>query len=306
MKSPAVWIVPVLALVAGCRGAESRAPEASAAPRPTAAALPDDVKDVARAVQTTPAPASEAPRAAEAAGEPAGLLLSGEFVSPMQSEVVARVQGRVGQVHVDEGSRVSKGQPLLTLETEYLELEAKQAEAERTRAQATFAEAKREMERKQTLLQKGSVPQALFDKTQAAYEQAAAALAASESHAALARRRREDALLASPVTGVVVKRNADVGERLGDATVAFVVAQTAPLRLRFRVPERYLASVAEGQGVRAAADPYPQEVFEGRVSLVGQSVDPATRTFLVEAEFANRDGRLKPGLFARTELAGVR
>jgi RND family efflux transporter MFP subunit len=212
----------------------------------------------------------------------------------------------VGEVHVDEGARITKGQALLTLETDYLELEAKQAEAEEARAKAAYDEARRERERKQTLLAKGSVPQALFDRTLATYEQAQAGLAAAESRAALARQKRNDAVLVSPVTGVVVKRHADVGERLGDATVAFVVAQTAPLRLRFRVPERYLAAVREGQAVRAGADAYPQQVFEGQVSLVGQSVDPATRTFLVEAEFANRDGRLKPGLFARVELAGVR
>jgi membrane fusion protein (multidrug efflux system) len=81
-----------------------------------------------------------------------------------------------------------------------------------------------------------------------------------------------------------------------------VVAQTAPLRLRFRMPERYLAQVAKGQPVRALTDPFPGEVFGGHITLVGQSVDPATRTFLVEAEFDNRDRRLRPGLFARVEL----
>jgi multidrug efflux pump subunit AcrA (membrane-fusion protein) len=60
--------------------------------------------------------------------------------------------------------------------------------------------------------------------------------------------------------------------------------------------------VAKGQKVRATADPFPGEAFEGRVSSVVQAVDPASRTFVVEAEFPNRDGRLRPGLFARVEL----
>jgi multidrug efflux pump subunit AcrA (membrane-fusion protein) len=49
-------------------------------------------------------------------------------------------------------------------------------------------------------------------------------------------------------------------------------------------------------------DPYPGETFSGRVSVVGGVVDPATRTVAVETEFANADGRLSPGLFARVEL----
>jgi membrane fusion protein (multidrug efflux system) len=63
-----------------------------------------------------------------------------------------------------------------------------------------------------------------------------------------------------------------------------------------------LNEVTKGGAVRATADPFPGEVFSGRITLVGQSVDPGTRTFLVEAELPNRDGRLRPGLFARVEL----
>jgi multidrug efflux pump subunit AcrA (membrane-fusion protein) len=54
--------------------------------------------------------------------------------------------------------------------------------------------------------------------------------------------------------------------------------------------------------VRARVDPYPNEVFEGKVSVVVRAVDSATRTFAVEAEIPNRDERLKPGLFTRVEL----
>jgi multidrug efflux pump subunit AcrA (membrane-fusion protein) len=49
-------------------------------------------------------------------------------------------------------------------------------------------------------------------------------------------------------------------------------------------------------------EPYPDEVFEGKVVIVVRAVDSATRTFVVEAEIPNRDERLKPGLFARVEL----
>jgi membrane fusion protein, multidrug efflux system len=84
--------------------------------------------------------------------------------------------------------------------------------------------------------------------------------------------------------------------------VAFVVVQTSPLKLRFRLPERYLSRLRRGQTVRAQVDPYPGETFTGRVSVVNGIVDSATRTVGVETEFPNRDGRLSPGLFARVEV----
>ena len=84
--------------------------------------------------------------------------------------------------------------------------------------------------------------------------------------------------------------------------MTFVVVQTAPLKLRFRVPERFLGAAERGAKVRATVDPYPGETFDGTVSVVVPALDPASRTFAVEALFPNRDGRLRPGLFARVEL----
>jgi len=101
---------------------------------------------------------------------------------------------------------------------------------------------------------------------------------------------------------VIAEKRTDVGQRLGDNTVALVVVQTSPLKLRFRIPERYLAQVGRGQSVKATVDPYPNETFEGKVTVVGGVVDPTTRAFTVETEFANRDGRLRPGMFARVEM----
>jgi multidrug efflux pump subunit AcrA (membrane-fusion protein) len=54
--------------------------------------------------------------------------------------------------------------------------------------------------------------------------------------------------------------------------------------------------------VKATVDAYPGDVFQGKVSVVGGVVDPATRSFTVETEFPNRDGKLKPGMFARVEM----
>ncbi|HEV8658362.1 MAG TPA: efflux RND transporter periplasmic adaptor subunit, partial [Thermoanaerobaculia bacterium] len=106
----------------------------------------------------------------------------------------------------------------------------------------------------------------------------------------------------SPINGVVEAKRTNVGQRLGDNTVAMIVAQTSPLKLRFRVPERYLANVHKGLPVKATVDPYPGQVFAGRVTVIGGVIDPSTRSLLIETEFANRDGKLRPGMFARVEL----
>jgi membrane fusion protein, multidrug efflux system len=287
----AATMLAAASLFAAC-GGESQTPQPGSTPE-SKPALPSDVQEGLAAVGSQSVAEKESATT---------LAETGELVSPVHSELSAKFPGRVGQIFVDEGARVKKGQPLLTLETDYLKLELAQADAALARSRAAEEDAQRDFERKKDLLAKGSVAQALYDRTKATLDQAEAALAEAEAAQALAQQRLDDAVLVSPITGVVAERRTDVGERLGDNTVAFVVVQISPLKLRFRMPERYLASIKTGQVVHVRVDPYPDDVFEGKVTVVVHAIDTTTRTFVVEAEIPNRDERLKPGLFARVEM----
>jgi RND family efflux transporter MFP subunit len=267
------------------------------------AELPPDVQAVATAAPATPEPvapatSTAAPVVTAADGQ---VSATGEFISPSRSEVAPRFPGRVARVFVDAGARVSKGQPLFALESQYMTLDVQRAQAELARATAAANEAGRDFERKKGLLEKKSIPQSTFDRSQSAYEQAQAARQAAASAVNTARQRLNDTVIHSPITGVVAERRVDVGEHLGEAGIAFVINQTAPLKLRFQLPERYLGQIREGQSVSATVDPYPNEKFTGTIKTVGGVIDPQSRTLFAEAEFANRDGRLRPGLFARVE-----
>lgn len=262
--------------------------------------LPADVAKVSAAV-TTATDTTSAPSGI--AGESGGTIVAtGEFVSPVRSELAAKLPGRVGKMYVDEGSLVSKGQPLLELETDYTRINLQRAEADAQRAAAAEADAERDLSRKKELIAKDSIPRATYDRSASAFDQAKAAHASAVAQANMFRQQLNDSVLRSPLTGVVAEKRTDIGQRLGDNTVALVVVQTSPLKLRFRVPEKYLAEVHRGEDVKATVDPYPGQVFAGKVTVVGGVIDPATRSFTVETEFANRDGKLRPGLFARIEM----
>jgi membrane fusion protein (multidrug efflux system) len=259
--------------------------------------LPADVATVGTAMTST-AQTGTVVTVDDAAGT---LVSTGEFVSPVRSEVAAKVIGNVARVFVDEGARVTRGQPLLTLDTGYLSLNLRAAEAQTAQAKAAMDEAQRDLARKQELIAKSSIPQATFDRSQAMYDQTRAAHAGAAAQASLLRQQIADSTLRSPITGIVAEKRVDVGQRLGDGNVAFVVLQISPIKLRFSVPERYLSQVRVGQTVAAKVDPYPGETFTGTIKAVGGVINPQTRTMFAEAEFANRDFRLRPGLFARIE-----
>lgn len=300
-------VVFAIAAAAACNKPQPPKPSAGQAP-----ALPSDVQAVSSAA-TTAAATSDSAAAATTTAAPGGtpvatasgdtIIATGEFVSPVRSELAVKMPGRVAKMYVDEGSRVTKGQPVLELETDYTRLNLQRAEADAARAKAAAGDARRDLERKKELIAKQSIPQATYDHSQAMADQAVAALQSASAQAQLLRQQLGDATLRSPIDGVVAEKRTDVGQRIGDATVTMVIVQTSPLKLRFRVPERYLASVRKGLLVKATADPYPNEVFEGKVTTLGGVIDSATRSFLVETEFPNRDGKLRPGLFARVQIA---
>ena len=290
----------VLGLGLAFSGCRSRAPSTPPSESKEAPPLPADVEKVVSA-GTAPSPEKGTPPA-DLGGADAAMNQTGEFISPHVSELASKLPGRVGRLFVDEGAHVEKGQPLLEIETDYFRIEVQRAEADKARAQAAAQDARRDFDRKKDLVAKGSVSKAVYERTASTFEQADAAVRMAEASLALARQRLEDATLRSPLAGCVLERHADLGERLGDNTVAFVIVQMAPLKLRFRLPERYLGSVRMGQLVQARVEPYPDEVFEGRVAVIVQAIDAASRSFVVEAEFQNRDGRLRPGLFARVAL----
>jgi membrane fusion protein (multidrug efflux system) len=298
-------ILVTLTLAALACAKKEPAPAASKTPPP----LPADVAKVSAAVTATDTASSTA---TEGSGAPSSglateaggtIIATGEFVSPVRSELAAKLPGRVGKMYVDEGSLVRKGQPVLELETDYTRINLQRADADAQRAAAAEADAARDLARKKELIAKDSIPRAVYDRSASTYDQAKAAHASAVAQAAMYRQQLSDSVLRAPIDGVIAEKRTDVGQRLGDATVALVVVQTSPLKLRFRVPEKYLAQVHRGQTVKATADPFPGQLFEGKVTVVGGVIDSATRSFTVETEFPNRDGKLKPGLFARIEMS---
>ena len=284
-----------------CSSDESKAETVTATSATTtqaAPALPSDVQEIATA---TAAATDTANVATASAVNENTLAATGEFVSPVRSELSPKTPGRVAKVFVNEGSRVKRGQPVLLLESDYARLNLQTAEAEVARAKAARDEAARDLERKKGLSAKDSIPRATLDRSQAMYEQASAALAGASAQVSLLRQQIADSTLRSPVDGIVAEKRTDAGARLGDAGVAFVIVQLSPLKLRFQVPERYLGRIKQGDRVTARVDPYPNETFQGTIKTIGGVIDPKTRTMFAEAEFGNADGRLRPGLFARVE-----
>jgi membrane fusion protein (multidrug efflux system) len=105
----------------------------------------------------------------------------------------------------------------------------------------------------------------------------------------------------SPSSYGVASRLVSVGEYVREGTALYRLVADDPIKFRGYVPERFAGQIKPGQTVRLKVEAYP-EPFTGVLARINPQVDPASRTFLVEAVVANPDRKLQPGAFARASV----
>lgn len=215
--------------------------------------------------------------------------------------VVAKVPGRtVLTVLVNEGDRVKKGQALATLDDSLLRQQMAQAEAALGKAGTYAATVRSDFKRIESLYQENVVSRQQFERMEG--ESKVAARQVEEARAALNQLKITLGYhtLEAPVDGVVMARSVDPGDTVGQ-TPAFVISRQDNVTVSGGAPERRYPQVKVGQSVEVRLDAFPEEVFEGVVSRIAPSLDPATRTGKVEVSLPSQ-GRIMPGMFARVTL----
>jgi len=109
--------------------------------------------------------------------------------------------------------------------------------------------------------------------------------------------------LKAPIDGVVTERKSIVGELIGHDTEIYTISDPTDLWTLAEIKERDIGAVHVGQEAAFTVLAYPGETFRGKVVLLGNRIEPESRTLEVRIEVSNADGRLKPGMFTDVEIA---
>jgi len=109
-------------------------------------------------------------------------------------------------------------------------------------------------------------------------------------------------VLRAPIAGTVTEKAAATGELVAKGQNLFTVSDLGSVWLIGEVKEKDLSLVRAGQNVSFQVLSYPGELFQGRISRVGNAVESDTRTFEIRVEVPNKAGKLKPGMFADIEV----
>lgn len=242
-------------------------------------------------------------------------------------------EGRLVRLYAGQGSVVRKGQKLADLQSADLD----EAEADYLKAVADSENARRSSEAELRLAQQTyDRTKMLYEKTIAAGK----ALQSAEHDLQLAKATADNSIastkaaltsarhrllilgltegdikalatkpdfaavfsLTSPISGIVVERNATVGATVGSDANVFKIVDISSVWIDANVFEKDVARVKLGQPVNVSVTAFPGTVFTGKVILVSTVMDPETRSLKVRTEVPNRDARLKPDMFANVEI----
>jgi len=229
----------------------------------------------------------------------------------IESPIYARTAGYVLRWNRDIGAHVGKGEVLAELDTPEVDQQLAQASAAREQAASSLELARSSAERWEHLRERDAVSQQELDERRSAYAQAQANLAAAEANVRRLRELEAFKHIVAPFSGVVTRRNIDVGDLVdagssgGAARALFTLSQTDPLRVYVYLPQTFATVVRVGLAVTITQAEMPGQVFKGTISNTAGAIDTATRTMQVEIRLPNPDGRLLPGSYVDVRLPAL-
>jgi len=227
-------------------------------------------------------------RAIEARPYARDIVLRGRTAAARWVDLKAETQGRVVELPVVKGGTVKSGDIIARLATD--ERQARRAETEALVRQRTI-----EHDANTSLAEKGYRATTKLAESRAGLDAARASAKAMDVE-------MQRTIVRAPFDGVIEERKVEIGAYLKAGDTVVRLMERDPMLIVAQVGERDVASLSTGQVGRAVLA--TGEAVEGRIRYIGSMADPGTRTFAVELEVPNADGRLKDGITAELRING--
>lgn len=244
-------------------------------------------------------------------------------MNPVTTVLVGtQVSGTIKELYADFNSRVTRGQVIALIDPASFEAQVAQSRANLLssvanlkKSEASLQDSRRTMNRNKQLFEKGYIARSDFDTAETNYETAVAQVDASKAQVAqaeaslsLAETNLRYTRISSPVDGIVISRNIDVGQTVAasfQTPTLFSIAQDlGKMQIDTNITEADIARIVMDQQVEFTVDAYPDVLFRGKVSQI--RIAPITVqnvvTYDVVINVDNRDLKLKPGMTANVSV----
>ena len=260
--------------------------------------------------------ANTQPASSPPVAPPVDITSSGPIVVENQLDVAAQREGVVAQISADTGNSVRKGDVLAQLDDRQLTADRDAAEAKLRSIEANIKNWQSEIKVLQADLARS---EKMWDAQIITKEQLEHDRFKVEADQYELERERENAInqqevirslnlelektkILAPFDGVVARRYVRVGQRVASGDRLFWVTATAPLRVKFTLPESALGRVSRGEFIKVTTPDMPNSQYSAKVVQISPVVDPSSGTIEVLAEITNPDGSLRPGMTAEVRI----
>ncbi len=251
---------------------------------------------------------------------------TGNLAAVVTVQVGTQVSGTIKKLHVDFNSKVVKGQTIAQIDPALFLAQVDQsrgnylnAQAILEKAKADLVDAKRTLERNRQLVKDGIVAQSDYDTAENRFQMATATVKAAEGSVAQTRGSLHQAetnlryaTIRSPVDGIVVSRNVDVGQTVAasfSTPTLFTIAQDlTKMEIDTSVDEADISRISVGQPVTFTVDSYPETRFAGKVVQIRNApvITQNVVTYVVVIGVDNKELKLKPGMTANVSIETAR
>jgi RND family efflux transporter MFP subunit len=230
------------------------------------------------------------------------LVLPGNTQAFNDTAIYARTNGYLKRWYFDIGAHVKRGQLLAEIDTPEVDDQLRQAKADLATAEATTKLAGITAERNENLLKTHSVATQDRDNAVGNLNTDKAIVQSKQAAVAQLEKLQSFERIEAPFDGIVTARNVDVGALIaaGGAAPArelFHMVATDPLRVFVSVPETYSPAMKVGSTADVTLDEFPGQTFDGTLVRTSNTIDPSSRTLLVEVDVPNPTGQLLPGSY---------
>jgi RND family efflux transporter MFP subunit len=238
------------------------------------------------------------------------ILTASGYVVPRRKAVVsAKIQGRLSELRVEEGSRVGEGQIIARLESADYEAQVLRTKAAVQRAEADLNEARRQFRIAEGLAREKVASQDAMDAAASRVTLAEAMLSQARADLVLSEANYQNTLIKAPFTGVVVKKMAEVGEsvapippgvNLSTSSGAIVaLADFATLEVEADVNESNVAKLRSDQPAEVSVEAFPERSYKAKLRQGIPTADRTKATVLTKVTLVEKDKDLKPEMSAK-------
>lgn len=236
------------------------------------------------------------------------------IIEAPEVNITSRVAGRITELHLLEGDQVESGQIVCRIEDIDIKNQLAKAQGDLANSEADLRDAERTMSRYTKLFAEQAASAKDRDDALTRLERARAVVVADRASVKYYADQLTDTAIRSPVSGLVVSKNLEVGEWVTPGTAILTVDDLSTIWARVNLEETDLPSIHIGQPAIISVQTHPPMILSGRVMAIGQEGQFATerdvrrgrqdiRTFYVKVRVLQASDTLKPGMTAQVSFS---